>query len=126
MRVQEAVRKLRLQEWALQVQACEGSGLTVREWCKDNGVGYKNYYRRKGQVREYLLNAAEGSSSLMLTNSSAIRAAAQAPVFATIPVSKMNGYATAATVQIGKYIAEINNWADLETVDGVLQTLSRL
>jgi hypothetical protein len=43
-----------------------------------------------------------------------------------VPTSKISNIMPAATVQIGTYIAEINNGADLETVDGVLRTLSRL
>ena len=126
VRVQDTVRTMRLQGWALQVRECQNSGLSVREWCEENGVGYKNYYRRRRLVREHLLDTSDINKSLTVTSNKALQAEIQAPVFAAIPTSKINSSMIAATVQINTYIAEINNGADMETVDGVLRTLSRL
>ena len=126
MRVQETVRAMRLQGWALQVQECQKSGLSVREWCEENGVGYKNYYRRRRLVREYLLDTSDSGKSLMLANNKDLQTETQSPVFAAIPSTKLSSSAVAATVQIGAYIAEINNGADIETVDGILRALSRI
>jgi len=117
---------MRLQGWALQVQECQKSGLSVREWCEENGVGYKNYYRRRRLVREYLLDTSDSGKSLMLANNKDLQTETQSPVFAAIPSTKLSSSAVAATVQIGAYIAEINNGADIETVDGILRALSRI
>ena len=35
----------KLAEWRKKVQACRSSGLPVREWCKQNNVCWKTYYR---------------------------------------------------------------------------------
>jgi len=99
--------------------------MKVSKWCEANGIGIKNYYYRMRRVREELLDAAESGNALVLSNTSP-QQLSTTPVFAALPAGKMISYTTAATVQIGTYIAEINNGADLETVDGVLRTLSRL
>jgi len=115
---------MRLQEWARQIEACRNSGLRVSKWCEENGIGIKNYYYRMRRVREELLDATESGNALMLSSNSPQQLST--PVFASLPTARMSSYTTAATVQIGTYIAEINNGADLETVEGVLRTLSRL
>ena len=32
-------QEVRLQEWSAQIEAQQSSGLTIREWCKENGIG---------------------------------------------------------------------------------------
>jgi len=113
-----------MQEWLQQIQECQQSGLSISEWCNTNGINTKTYYFRRRRVREELLEGAESIGALALSNIQPEKI--ETPVFAAIPTSKMNSLATAATVHVGTYIAEINNGADLETVDGVLRTLSSL
>ena len=48
-------RQLMLEEWEKQVVDCRSSGLTVQEWCRQNGVNDKTYYYRLRQVREKCL-----------------------------------------------------------------------
>jgi len=99
--------------------------MSVRQWCDENGIGIKNYYYRMRRVREELLDAMGNNNTLTLRNSSPIPL--ETPIFAAVPERKLINYTNvAATVQIGTYIAEINNGADMDTVDGVLRTLSRL
>jgi hypothetical protein len=93
----------------------------------ESGLDPKSYYYRRRRVREELLDASENNKkSLALRGSSSEEISS--PVFASIPISSRisSSYGTAVAVQIGTYVAEINNGADLETVEGVLRTLSRL
>ena len=50
-------RQLMLEEWEKQVVNCRSRGLTVQEWCRQNGVKDKTYYYRLRQVREKCLEA---------------------------------------------------------------------
>ena len=50
-------RQFMLEEWERQVIDCRSSGLTVQEWCRQNGVNDKTYYYRLRQVREKGLEA---------------------------------------------------------------------
>ena len=61
MKVQELKQNLLLQEWAAQIKAREASGMTVKQWCAENGPSLKTYYYRQKRVREELLNAASRS-----------------------------------------------------------------
>ena len=126
MTAQKVARLMRLKEWAKQIEECEKSGTTVQQWCEENKIGYKNYFYRKRRVREELLDAMESGTSLSLSNNRLI--GQESGVFAEVPSTlRPTRYGTAAvTVQIGAYSAEINNGADIETVEGVLRTLSNL
>ena len=51
-------QEVRLQEWAAQIEAQQASGLTIREWCKENGIKPNTYYNRIRKVREqYMENS---------------------------------------------------------------------
>ena len=39
-------QEVRLQEWTAQIEAQQVSGLTIREWCKENGIKPNTYYNR--------------------------------------------------------------------------------
>ena len=45
-------REMQLQEWTAQIEAQQASGLTIREWCKENGIKPNTYYNRLRKVRE--------------------------------------------------------------------------
>jgi len=49
-------QEVRLQEWLAQIEAQQASGLTVRQWCLENGIKPKTYYYHLNKVREQFLN----------------------------------------------------------------------
>ena len=71
MKVQELKQNLLLQEWAAQIKAREESGMTVKQWCAENGPCLKTYYYRQKRVREELLNAASRSGYDLMDTSEA-------------------------------------------------------
>ena len=54
-KIEEVKQEVRHREWAEQVKECQGSGLPVKEWCKQNGVNVYTYYRRLRTLREEVL-----------------------------------------------------------------------
>ncbi len=55
------VKQLKHQTWAVMVREQAESGLAVRDWCRQNGIGTKAfYYRRKLVQEEALRNAPDG------------------------------------------------------------------
>ena len=62
MDVRTMKHAVKLAEWSEKVQACRSSGMTVKEWCKQNQVCCKTYYRWE---RVYL---AEVSKQLAIPN----------------------------------------------------------
>ncbi|MBQ7370810.1 MAG: hypothetical protein IJW67_02810 [Blautia sp.] len=57
-----AVKNMRRQSWALMIQMQARSGLTVREWCAENGITPKTFYYRRREVRAMLLQATQEST----------------------------------------------------------------
>lgn len=51
--------EVRLKQWAEMVQSRNESGLTVSEWCRQNGVNLKTYYYRLKRVRQALCGNPE-------------------------------------------------------------------
>jgi hypothetical protein len=59
IKVQTVKRIKRLREWAAQVEGCQKSGMTVRQWCIKQGVNYKTFYNRMRVLREEMIELAE-------------------------------------------------------------------
>jgi len=143
MKVQEAKEQIKLRGWAMQIDACNRSGLTVRQWCSENGVATKTYYYHVKRVREEILNTIEIANALKQPRLSSDRESivplqtdlvvserAQAishkepPVFAALSMPKPKG--AAVTVRVGAYAVEIQNGADETVVEQVLKVVARI
>ena len=44
--------QMKLREWAEQIEARRASGMTVQNWCAENGMSVKTYYYHLRKVRE--------------------------------------------------------------------------
>ena len=53
------VRNMRRQAWALMLREQSASGLSVREWCRQNHLSVKAFYYRRRQVQTMVLETAE-------------------------------------------------------------------
>ena len=51
-------REYRLQEWAKIVARCRESGMSNREFCRENGIPEKTFYYRLRQLREAAVDQA--------------------------------------------------------------------
>ena len=54
--IKEVKTELRHREWAEQIQECQNSGQTVKEWCSKSGISPSTYYNRLRAVREEMLS----------------------------------------------------------------------
>lgn len=45
-------REYQMQEWAQKVRDCQASGLSKKDWCKQNGIALKTYYYHLNKLRE--------------------------------------------------------------------------
>ena len=50
--------EVQLQEWQKQIQAQQTSGLTVQQWCRENGINIKTYYYHLRKVRNQFIESA--------------------------------------------------------------------
>ena len=53
------VRNMRRESWAHMLHEQAASGLSVREWCKQNQLSVKSFYYRRRQVQAMVLDAAQ-------------------------------------------------------------------
>jgi hypothetical protein len=51
--------EVKLKQWAEMIRQRNESGLTVAQWCTENGVNQKTYYYRLNRVRKALCSDAE-------------------------------------------------------------------
>ena len=49
---------VRLQEWSEQIESQQASGLTVQQWCMENGIKSKTNYYHLRKVREQFLDSS--------------------------------------------------------------------
>ena len=50
-------QQVRLENWAAEVESCAASGLTVQQWCNENGMSPKTYYYHLRKVRESIIES---------------------------------------------------------------------
>ena len=66
MRITEAKRLARLSEWQHLVESQKGSGMSIRDWCKQNELTEQQFYYRLRYVREAILESLEPPQSAPL------------------------------------------------------------
>ena len=48
---------VRLQEWSQLIEAQQASGLTIKQWCEENGIKPNTFYCRLKKIREQFIEA---------------------------------------------------------------------
>ena len=90
--------------WNERITACRNSGMTVRDWCRENGVSPGSYYRWQRRIYEL---AAEQTRS---------------PQFAEVRLRRNN--AAVAVLHLPGGDVEVLPGADEETLRAVCRALS--
>ena len=98
--LQEFNASQKLLEWSERIASCRNSGMSVREWCKVNGISPSTYYNQQRKVFEASRSAAESD---------------QKPQFTEIRIPKKS-HTPSATIRIGDMEADIYSGADEETI----------
>ena len=141
----EVKEQIKLREWAMQIQACNESGMPVKWWCAENGIAIKTYYYHVKRVRERMLENLENKSAiknantngddgneavmqteLVVSNRIIPQIQKERPVFAALPIPQQKGAAVAVTVQMGAFAVDIRNGADEVIIEYVLKAVARL
>lgn len=98
----------RLENWTARIMVCRGSGMTVRAWCRENGLSEKTYYYWQRRLFQAL-------SEQQVSHKTAF-----AEVTPPQPVCSGN---VAVTVRISGAEADIHAGADAAIVETVLRIL---
>lgn len=96
----------RSENWTARIMACRSSGMTVRAWCRENGLSEKTYYYWQRRLFQ------------TLSEQHTVYKTAFAEV--TPPVCSGN---VAVAVRIAGAVADIHPGADAATVETVLRIL---
>ena len=66
MTIRGMKQQTRLREWQNRIQQQKADGLTIRQWCKENGCSEGKYYYWLKQVREKMLEQMAPSSMTLV------------------------------------------------------------
>ena len=53
----KSTKIVRLQQWSAEVAACNESGMSKGDWCRENGINPKTYYYHQRMVRRAAFEA---------------------------------------------------------------------
>ena len=95
----------KLAQWAQVVSQCRGSGISVRQWCQENGINISSYY--KWQRKVYAAAQAQQERSFVEVK----------------PVQSAAVGGVAVTLRIAGAELDIHNGADATTVEAVLRAV---
>ena len=102
--LQKVNRQQRLAEWGRRVEACRNSGLTVVQWCQENGIAVSTYFSWQRKVFQALKEVQEVT-------------------FAEVPVLEYSqpSWHVAASVEVSGIQIQVYEGADTNTLQALLQ-----
>lgn len=102
--LQRINRQHRLAEWSQRVEECRNSGLSVAQWCQENGIAVSTYFSWQRKVFETLKEIQEVT-------------------FAEVPVMECSHPfgQVVATLEISGVRVQVYKGADQATLQALLQ-----
>ena len=110
IRMKNCIRTLRQEQnlvlWSKQVEACNSSGLSVTQWCKENNIPVSTYWNRQRKVFESFTERSEKSF---------VEVSVQPKIKTTDSV--------AVTINSANFTVDIHSGADEDTITAVLRAM---
>ena len=116
--VQELKLAARMQEWSARIAECRGSGMSVRAWCKEQGIAIQTYYhwekRFVTEATQHLsLSAPAQAGTLMRINPE------------TMPGDEMGTIGAGITIRHGESVITLPAGSSAEAVAELVKALNR-
>jgi len=111
-------QQTRLNQWAEQIKDCNNRphGMTVDDWCLENGITRANYYWRLRKVREALLSVADSNPAFVELKE---------PIPSVPePVNEENPSSVVAVIKKNSYSIEITNQASASFLQNLLEAMN--
>lgn len=89
--------------WAMRIQQCRASGLSIQDWCAEQGLSHHTYYKWQSRLFHKYAEATENG-------------------FYEVQLSSPSKD-VAVTVKIGQHSADVYNGADAQTIKAVLKAM---
>lgn len=113
-------QQTRLNQWAQQIQVCNNrpQGMTVDDWCLENGITRANYYWRLRKVRETLLSVGDLAPTFV-----ELKEPVPVPSVSE-SVKEENSSDIVAVIRKNSYSIEITNLASDSFLQNLLEAMS--
>lgn len=104
--------------WIERIKHCRASGLTVHQWCQQNGLNIKTYYYWMRKIKREAFEALQEPAVLPATKN----------IFTEISLndSYTGPENTAAILYINGFRIEIQNGAGAQTIQALLSSVQSL
>ena len=110
-------QQTRLNQWAEQIKDCNNRphGMTVDDWCLENGMTRANYYWRLRKVREALLSVTDSNPAFVELKE---------PIpSAPEPLKEESPSGVVAVIKKNSYSIEITNQASASFLQNLLEAM---
>ncbi len=115
--VSQVKTKFRMEQWKNRITECQTSGMTVRIWCKQNGLAEQTYYKYLKRFRQELC----GSLPVPIEEPEKPVAFKKLEVLTPLPNTK-----AAVIIRLPQATLEINEGASQQTIQAVLLALQSI
>ena len=107
------------EEWKSIISECRASGMTVKAWCKANGIVEQTYYKNLKKLREEMIENLPAPITTDTCEKPAVfkKLEVQSP----IPDTK-----AAVIIRLGNATIEVNEGTSQQTVQAVLLALQNV
>ncbi len=117
--IMEVRKEARLREWADMIAECQSSGMTIKEWCRENGISQKTYYNRLRKVRLRAMQDMPGGIPSVPADRHDNDVS-----FKQLEINAPSTSGTAiVTLHVQNGTLEVSSGADRETIEAVLLAL---
>lgn len=110
-------RHIKREEWKSIISECRASGMTVKAWCKANGIVEQTYYRNLKMLREEML---ESLPVPIVNDDSTEKPTVFKKLEVTTPVENTKA---AIVIRLGGATIEVNEGTSQQTIQTVLLAL---
>ena len=116
--VQELKLAARMQEWSARIAECRSSGMSVRAWCKEQGIAIQTYYHWEKRfvteaTQQLSLPAPTQAGMLMRVNPDAL------------PNGDANAIGVGITIRHGESVITLPAGSSAEAVADLVKALNR-
>lgn len=121
MTTQEVKKQYNMNQWISLIQECKSSGLSVKQWCYQNGIPEGNYYYWLKRIR---IKAIEALPAIP-TDNDPQKDIPENSIFTKVTLPQKS-IATDITLSIHGIEIRLNNTATTELIHSVLLAVKQL
>lgn len=100
----------KLSEWRERIEECQNSGMSIKMWCRENGINRKTFYEWKNLIYEYDQKNIQADIQIV-----------EVPRMVMAPTKKE----AEIIIQNSGWRIEVQNEADPELISQIMQTVAQ-